>query len=260
MVKERICRPVSLPKDKWEAAAATAIAVNPANRVRIERLTRVMPDFEPSPMALAVMVAKRWAANGVRLSVGFFDTNDAALKRHILSHMNAWSRFANVKFVQAKTDPDVRIARTANDGYWSYVGTDILQIPANEPTMNLERFTLQTPESEYHRVVRHETGHTLGFPHEHMRRDLVRRIDAKKAIKYFRLTQGWSEAEVRAQVLTPLDESQLVGSATADETSIMCYQLPGEITKDGKPILGGLDIDQTDKSVAASIYPKKLTP
>ena len=64
---------------------------------------------------------------------------------------------------------------------------------------------------------------------------------------------------MRAQVLTPLDESQLVGSATADETSIMCYQLPGEITKDGKPILGGLDIDQTDKSVAASIYPKKLT-
>jgi hypothetical protein len=40
----------------------------------------------------------------------------------------------------------------------------------------------------------------------------------------------------------------------------MCYQLPGEITKDGKPILGGLDIDKTDKSFAGSIYPKKLTP
>jgi Astacin (Peptidase family M12A) len=260
MAKERICRPVSLPKDKWEAAAATAIAVNPTNRVRIERLTRVLPDFQPSPMALAVMVAKRWAANGVRLSVGFLDTNDAALKKHILAHMNAWSRYANVKFVLAKTDPDVRIARTANDGYWSYVGTDILHIPKDQPTMNLEAFTLQTPESEYHRVVRHETGHTLGFPHEHMRRDLVLRIDPKKAIKYFRLTQGWSEAEVRAQVLTPLDESQLLGSVHADETSIMCYQLPGEITKDGKPILGGLDIDKTDKSVAASIYPKKLTP
>ena len=260
MVKERICRPVSLPKDQWEAAAATAMAINPGNRVRVERLTRVMPGFKPSPMALSVLVPKRWAANGVRLSVGFLDTNDAALKKHIVAHMNAWSKFANVKFVQAKTDPDVRIARTANDGYWSYVGTDILHIASDQPTMNLEAFTLKTPESEYHRVVRHETGHTLGFPHEHMRRDLVRRIDAKKAIKYFRLTQGWSEEEVRAQVLTPLDESLLVGSPKADENSIMCYQLPGEITKDGKPILGGVDIDQTDKSVAASIYPKKLTP
>jgi hypothetical protein len=260
MIKERICRPVSLPRSEWEAAARTAIAMNPTNHVRIERLTRVMPDFEPTHLELSVLVAKRWATKGVRLSVAFLDTTDVALQKHILEHMNAWSKFANVKFVAAKTDPQVRIARTANDGYWSYVGTDILHIPANEPTMNLEAFTLKTPESEYRRVVRHETGHTLGFPHEHMRRELVKRIDARKAIKYFKLTQGWSAAEVRAQVLTPLEESSLFGSPHADETSIMCYQLPAEITKDGKPIIGGVDIDATDKVVAASIYPKHVTP
>ena len=27
---------------------------------------------------------------------------------------------------------------------------------------------------------------------------------------------------------------------------VMCYQLPGTITKDGKPIIGGLDIDTSD--------------
>jgi len=55
-------------------------------------------------------------------------------------------------------------------GYWSYLGTDILHIPKNRPTMCLENFSMDTLESEYKRVVRHETGHTLGFPHEHMRR------------------------------------------------------------------------------------------
>ena len=38
--------------------------------------------------------------------------------------------------------------------------------------------------------------------------------------------------------------------------SIMCYQIPGSITKDGKPIVGGLDIDPIDFAFAGSIYPK----
>jgi hypothetical protein len=36
----------------------------------------------------------------------------------------------------------------------------------------------------------------------------------------------------------------------------MCYQIPGSITKDGTPILGGIDIDQEDSDFAAKIYPK----
>ena len=34
-------------------------------------------------------------------------------------------------------------------------------------------------------MVRHEAGHTLGFPHEHMRKALVAMIDERKAIEYF---------------------------------------------------------------------------
>jgi hypothetical protein len=36
----------------------------------------------------------------------------------------------------------------------------------------------------------------------------------------------------------------------------MCYQIPGSITKNGQPILGGLDIDPTDYAFAAKLYPK----
>jgi hypothetical protein len=128
--------------------------------------------------------------------------------------------------------------------------------------MNLEAFTMNTPESEFHRVVRHETGHTMGFPHEHMRRELVNRIHPDKAIAYFGATQGWSPAEVRQQVLTPIEDSSLRGTAHADPDSIMCYQIPGSITKDGRPIIGGLDIDRQDFAFAALIYPEatKLKP
>lgn len=49
---------------------------------------------------------------------------------------------------------------------------------------------MKTAESEFRPVVRHEAGHTLGFDHEHMRGDIVARIDRARAIKYFRKTAG----------------------------------------------------------------------
>jgi hypothetical protein len=123
--------------------------------------------------------------------------------------------------------------------------------------MNLEAFTMQTEDSEFYRVVRHETGHTLGFVHEHMRRELVKKIDRKKAIAFFLREDGWDEQETIDQVLTPIEDATIKGT-TADPKSIMCYQIPGEITKDGKPIIGGLDIDESDYAFSATIYPKSV--
>ncbi|WP_210514555.1 M12 family metallopeptidase [Hymenobacter terricola] len=253
------CTPKRLPRELWIPAAAQATAINPNNHPPLERLARVMR-FTPTPDRIAVLTTKRWHTAGVHLTVGFLDNPPADLRKRIIQHMNAWAKTANVQFKESSHNPQVRIARVGGQdgGYWSYLGTDILSIPAAEATMNLEAFTMSTPESEFHRVVRHETGHTLGFPHEHMRKELVARIDPKKAIAFFGATQGWSPAEVKQQVLTPLEESSLLGTVPPDPNSIMCYQIPGTITKDGLPIIGGIDIDPTDFAFAAKIYPKKL--
>ncbi len=256
-----VCTPKRLPDEKLVEAARTAVGINPLNHAPVQRLTRLMPDFVPTPERIAVVTTKYWGIGGVRLTVGFLDNPPADLRRRILQHMNAWAKFANVRFTETKGSAQVRVAREGGEsgGYWSYVGTDILHIPKNQQTMNLEAFSMSVPESEWHRVVRHETGHTLGFPHEHMRKALVEKIERGKAIEYFERTQGWSEAEVVAQVLTPLEESSLRGTV-ADPNSIMCYQIPGTLTKDGKPIIGGKDIDRVDGRFAGQIYPKKGAP
>lgn len=251
-----VCLPKRLPKKLIVSAAAKATEINPLNHPPINRLIGVVPNFVPDKMSIAVLTTKFWGNKGVKLTVGFLDNPPAALRSRILTHMNAWSKTANVTFVQTQTDPQVRIARVENDGYWSYLGTDILTIPKDEPTMNLEGFTMQTSEAEFHRVVRHETGHTLGSPHEHMRRELVKLIDVNKAIDFFGITQGWSPEMVRQQVLTPIEEGSLRGTAHADPNSIMCYQIPGQITKSGDPIIGGADIDKSDFDFMALIYPK----
>lgn len=257
-----VCLPRILPRHKWEEAARVAALVNPANHPPVERLARVVPGFAPTKPAIAVLTTKFWRGGGVKLTVSFLDNPEAALRKRILQHMNAWNKTANVMFVESNTDPQVRIARAGgpDGGYWSYLGTDILTIPRGEATMNLEAFSMSVPESEFHRVVRHETGHTMGFPHEHMRRELVNKIDPDKAIAFFGQTQGWTPDEVRSQVLTPLEESSLWGTEHADPKSIMCYQIPGTLTRDGRPILGGLDIDESDYTFAAKLYPLPSQP
>jgi hypothetical protein len=226
------------------------------NRAAVEHLSMVMPGFDPTPQRIAALTTKYWHSGGVILTVGFLDNPATDLRARILLHMNAWAQSAKVSFTESATDPQVRIARVVGDGYWSYVGTDIFGIPKGQPTMNLESFTMTTPEPEYHRVVRHETGHTMGFIHEHMRKALVAKIDPAKAYPYFLETQGWDKNTVDQQVLTPIEESSLTGTTPPDPESIMCYQLPGAITFDGQPIIGGLDIDATDFKFAAKLYPR----
>lgn len=248
-----VCQPRFLPPTQWVKAAKMAASINPVNEpaARAAGLGRPL-----QPAEIAVLTTKYWGPRGVNLSVSFMDNPPKALRDRILSHMNAWDRKANVRFRYTAGTGQVRIARIPNDGYWSYLGTDVLSIPLHRPTLNLEGFTMNTPESEFKRVVRHEAGHTLGFPHEHMRKALVALIDRNKAIKYFGDTQGWTPQEVEYQVLTPLEEGSLIATAMADPRSIMCYQIPGFLTKTGQPIVGGTDIVAADYDFVGRIYPR----
>jgi hypothetical protein len=135
-----VCAPRHLPRHEWPRAATNAIAVNPENRppgLEVDELP-VGSDGE----RLAIDVTRYWGKKGVRLTVNFFETPDQALRNRIILHLNAWGKTANVVFVESATEPRVRIARwTAKEagpgenGYWSNLGTDILLIMANRPTM-----------------------------------------------------------------------------------------------------------------------------
>ena len=248
------CTLKSLPSRLLLQAATTAMKVNPVNAPALNFAAFGVAAAVSDPLSIAVMTTKYWGAMPRRLTVSFMESTPANLRTRIVSHLNAWTRTSGVQFVETSGTGQVRISRGAG-GYWSYLGTDVLHIPLNRPTMNLQGFTMSVSESEFRRVVRHEAGHTLGFPHEHMRRALVARIDPQKAYDYFRRTQGWDRAMVDQQVLTSLDDRTIFGTSP-DQTSIMCYQLPGSITRNGQPILGGTDINSTDYAFAGQIYPK----
>ncbi len=250
------CVPKALPGRLLIRAAEIARRINPVNApLRAAPIAGLARGLRPSdPLRIAVETAKYWGPAPRTLPVSFMEPTSSELRRRILSHLNAWTKTTGISFVATSGTGTVRISR-GGGGYYSYLGTDVLLIPKNRQTMNLEAFTTKTSEAEYRRVVRHEAGHTLGFPHEHMRKGLIARIDRVKAYKWFLQEYGWDKTTVDEQVLTSLDERSLIRTPP-DQTSIMCYQMPGSITKDGKPIVGGLDINATDYTFAGGIYPK----
>ena len=257
------CVPRYLPPSRAAEAAKVAIDTNPANAATHRETMRTPIGRRGGARRLTIVRAYRWPAAGKKLTVKFLDSAPKDLQKHILLHMNAWAKTANVEFVLTSGNAEVRIARLDSPvsmaGYWSYVGTQILGIKdQDEPTLNLEGFTMKTSESEFKRVVRHEAGHTMGFEHEHMRSEIVSKIDREAAFRYFDITQGWTRKETEEQVLTPLKKKSVMGTAESDPLSIMCYQLPGEIMKGGKPVPGGKDINKKDFTFASFCYPKKV--
>lgn len=229
--------------------------INPMNRpVILNRAEALGMDFSNRALT-AVLTDRKWKTKGVHLTVSFLDNPPADLRARIVLHLNAGSETANVSFRETERVDQVRIAREI-DGYWSYLGTDILEIEDHLPTMNLQNFTMQTSDAEFRRVIRHEAGHTLGFPHEHMRQQLVERLDEERVINYFAARFGWRDEQTRQQVLTPLSDAAIIGTPDADNDSIMCYELPGSLTRDGKPNRGGDDINPPDAEFAASCYPR----
>jgi hypothetical protein len=250
------CVPRQLPERLQVKAAQTATRINPANGLNVAAMASLglSNNGIMDPLRIAVLTAKYWGPQPRQLTVSFMESTPPDLRARIVSHLNAWNRSGGISFVETRGTGQVRISR-GGGGYWSYLGTDILHIPPSQQTMNLEGFTMNTPDSEYRRVIRHEAGHTLGFPHEHMRKELIDRLDRQKVYDYFWRAQRWDRVTVDQQVLTPLNDRSIMGTPP-DQDSLMCYQLPGSITRDGQPIRGGSDINATDAAFCGRIYPE----
>lgn len=192
------------------------------------------PNVSLERARLLLRSTKRWV-NGTTLHYYFFDDavlgTDEAEKDIVRQAFEAWAdlkiglRFDNVSSVD---DAEIRIGFLRGDGYWSYIGRDILSIGQGERTMNFGQDLRM--DSRGVDVPIHEIGHTLGFPHEHQNPFAGIVWDRQAVIDYFSgPPNNWDLADIEHNVLNKLPAGQFEGSDW-DPNSVMHYSFdPGLI-------------------------------
>jgi hypothetical protein len=175
------------------------------------------------------------------LTIGFLQ-GSPKLQDRVLETAQRWTHptegGANLKFQKAP-DPasaDIRIAFAADEGSWSYVGTDAqTSAKKGKPTMNLGWATEKTPEKSFASVVLHEFGHAIGLLHEH--NHPLADLKWKKDVVYADLggpPNNWSKKTVDFNVFESYPPGRVVMSPNVDLVSIMIYTIPSRWL-DGQP-------------------------
>jgi len=248
----RVCIDRILPADRLEEAARRAIAENPANAPDgIGALGGVvaLPEFA------AVVTRKLWR-NGRTLRVGFLG-GDTVQHAKVERHARRWEEFANIKFVfDGGTGHEIRVAFVSEEGSWSYIGTDGLTVPPDEPTMNFGWVTAHSVDIADQSVILHEFGHALGCIHEHQ--SPASAIEWDEARVYQDMTGApnhWDRADTDRNVLTRYSKGATQYTAF-DSASIMVYPIPKEWTRNGISVPFNTELSPTDREFIARVYPK----
>ena len=215
------------------------------------------PDVSEERARLIQYHAKKWT-NGTILHYYFFQDdrwgagNDQ--KDVVREGFEAWKNVGvGLRFeeVSSLADAEIRIGFQQGDGYWSYLGTDVLRIGQRERTMNFGYDLTRDPRGAD--VPVHEIGHTLGFPHEHQNPFAGIVWDEDAVYEYFgNPPNNWDRDTTFRNVLKKIAQSTVTGSEW-DPDSIMHYafaagliEQPAEY-RDGlrpKPHLSKKDVEQ----------------
>lgn len=236
--------------DEWQIPAMEKAIEERADNLPIIAPT---PDGRPRPFELVLESKKLWQP-GRTLRIRFLD-GDPVVQAKVKQYAQQWTQHANIKFdFGVEPDADIRIS-FRDRGSWSFVGTDALSIPKEQPTMNFGWLSPTSDEKTISRVVLHEFGHALGCIHEHQHPQGGIPWD-KEAV--YRFCAGspsfWSRAEVDQNIFQKYSTSQTQFSAF-DEKSIMIYPISNQLTIGDFEVALNTVLSATDKKFIGQIYP-----
>lgn len=202
---------------------------------------------EEHTQGAALLAGKKWKV-GRTIRIAFLN-GDAEYRARVRRVAEEWLLYANLKF-EWVTDPalsDVRILYAAGGGSSSYLGTDNLTIPKDQPTM---RFGWMEDGT-----ILHEFGHMLALIHEHQHPRAGIPWDKPKVYAWYAgPPNNWSAATVDSNLFARYAESQTNANAY-DKLSIMHYSVPNELTVGDFAVVRNSRISEGDKELMRQQYP-----
>ena len=232
----------------------------------------------PLPSGLGMMresfirrIEKTWV-NGTHITYCFFDTakgHDSpswwngtdADKQVVRTAFQTWKNLGiGLEFIEVEQPNDalVRIGFMRGDGSWSYLGTDVREIPMNQRTMN---FGWSLSSNWYgEETALHEIGHTLGAPHEHQNPNAGIDWNVDEVYRYFQgPPNNWDRRSIEHNILRTIPQREVDGS-NWDPDSIMHYSFEAPLI-DGPPPYNSTGISprrglsDSDKEWIRKFYP-----
>ncbi|AZM90877.1 MULTISPECIES: M12 family metallopeptidase [Streptomyces] len=227
-----------------------------------QRLPELPPDLS-LPRTRAILANRSKWVNGTQVRYSFLDgAGNGVAKAWLTEVHNGFEEWESLgiglRFRPEDNPPEAEIRITfADDGSWSYVGTDCLGIGSAEATMNFG----WDPTTPYGKAtVRHEIGHAIGFCHEHQNPFAGIEWDEDEVYRYMAGSPNfWPRETTYHNIIRKLSTHQVTGSKW-DVKSVMEYGFePGLIKKPEEYRNAGipspLKLSDQDKEYVRTWYP-----
>lgn len=186
--------------------------------------------------------------NGSTILVRFLDGTKAQ-QHQVWQAIRKWFPYVNLTFLDVTDNPAVpshiRISLKPK-GSWSYVGTNSLNIPPREPTINY-----QWLDEQY---LLHEFGHALGLIHEFQSPNAHIPWNKPAVYDHFR-EQGLTRQRIDYEILDIVSPKKIGSYRPFDPNSIMNYKFEPSLTANHWVAeINGLTA--SDKALVSRIYPR----
>jgi hypothetical protein len=188
----------------------------------------------------------------------FFIGGSQVVRERVMEYASIWSQHCSLTFkVTSKAeDSQIRISFDA-PGSWSFIGTDALLIPKNQPTINFGWLSDSLNEKDFKQVVLHEFGHAIGLIHEHQSPIAKIKWIKDYVYNYFSFHYKWSKSDVDRNIFQEFEKTTIRHSIL-DKDSIMGYYIPKEFTEDEQVFPQNYELSEMDKKYIGELYPKLI--
>jgi len=199
-------------------------------------------------------VASKFWKPGRTLRVSFLGAPDRRLKMSIFELASQWLDLsgANLEIDLAEDDDKKATIRILTGPHLPHslsdIGTDALAY--GEDTMCIN---VPLGHDFFENTVLHEFGHALGAEHEHRHPDADIPWN-EQVVLQSHMAAGWTEADVRQQILSKIDDVGLRKTAY-DRTSIMHYAVPQAFTHGDWEVALPQQLSEKDLEFMRLAYP-----